>query len=212
MTQRLSVATAIEANRLSSSVPFLCLIDLEVVNPTTGLVVTTQRIARNPEDVVFNGDTYMKGSFDIQLTHEAGKPSEVQLIVNDYTQTIQSYMEQYGGGVGSNVTFYLVNGAALTKPADIIEYFQIIGATASEYVQTFTLGAENALMQTFPRRRQTRDFCQWRYQSAECGYPTNGAKTSCDLTLQGPNGCEAHGNSVNFGAFPGLNSNGYRYV
>lgn len=209
MTTPLSIASVVEANRLSSGVPFLCLLDIEVVNPATGVVVTTLHVARNPENVVFQSVTYTAGMFDITLKTEAGKGAEVSLNVTDYTQAIQALMEEYGGGIGSNVTFYLVNGANLAQGAEIVEFFQIVGASSSEYRHNFVLGAENTLMQTFPRRRQTRDFCQWRYKSVDCGY--TGGLATCDLSLQGPNGCAAHSNALNFGAFPGLNSNGYRY-
>jgi phage-related protein len=206
----LSLASVIEANRIASEVPFLCLIDVEVVNPTTGVVVTTLHIARNSEEVVFDGNTYEPGVFDIQLTAEAGQAAEVTLSVNDYTQAIQGMLEAYGGGVGSNVTFYLVNADNLDQGPEVVEYFQITATQSGDYIHQFTLGAENTLMQTFPRRRQTKDFCQWRYKSTECGY--TGGLASCDLTLQGPNGCRVHSNSNNFGAFPGLNGNGYRYA
>jgi hypothetical protein len=210
MTKALSIATVIEANRLSSDVPFLALIDLEVVNPTTGVVVTVKHIANNGEPVLMNGNTYEPGKFDITLTQEAGKQADVSLTVNDYTQTIQGYMEQYGGGIGSNVTLYIVNGAALDGEPEAVEYFQIVGATSVGYTQQFKLGAENTLMVTFPRRRQTRDFCQARFgDPLTCKYV--GPLTSCDLTLKGVNGCAAHDNTINFHAYPGLNSNGYRY-
>lgn len=210
MPKPLSLASVIEANRIASEVPFLCLIDVEVVNPTTGVVVTTLHIARNSEEVVFDGNTYEPGVFDIQLTAEAGQAAEVTLSVNDYTQAIQGMLEAYGGGVGSNVTFYLVNADNLDQGPEVVEYFQITATQSGDYIHQFTLGAENTLMQTFPRRRQTKDFCQWRYKSTECGY--TGGLASCDLTLQGPNGCRVHSNSNNFGAFPGLNGNGYRYA
>lgn len=210
MPKPLSLASVIEANRVASEVPFLCLIDVEVVNPATGVVVTTLHIARNSEEVIFDGNTYEAGVFDIQLSAEAGQAAEVTLSVNDYTQALQGMLEAYGGGVGSNVTFYLVNADNLSQGPEIVEYFQITATQSSEYTHQFTLGAENTLMQTFPRRRQTKDFCQWRYKSPECGY--TGGLASCDLTLQGPNGCRVHSNELNFGAFPGLNSNGFRYV
>lgn len=209
-TNRLSIASVIEANRLSSDIPFIPLIDVEIVDPTTGVVVTVLNIARNPEDVVFNGLTYTAGLFDISLNTEAGKPADVTLAVTDYTQALQGLMEAYGGGVGSNVTFYLVNGGNLTQGAEAVEYFQITSASSTDYSHSFTLGAENTLMQTFPRRRQTKDFCQWRYKSTECGY--TGSMPTCDLTLQGVNGCKAHANNLRFGAYPGLNGNGYRYA
>jgi phage-related protein len=209
MPQSLSLATAIEKNRLSSDVPFLLLVDIEVVDPATGVIVQVLHVARNPEQVVFGGNTYEAGTFDVSVTTSSGEQPDVSLSVNDYTQTLQFYMQAYGGGVGSNVTLYVVNGSALDDPPEVMEFFQITGATSQNYVSQFTLGAENTLMRTFPARAQNRDFCSWRYKSAECGY--TGSMTSCDLTLQGDNGCAAHANSINFGGFPGLNANDVRY-
>lgn len=42
--------------------------------------------------------------------------------------------------------------------------------------------------------------------------PNIGTLSSCDLTLQGSNGCAAHGNTINFGGYPSLNSMTYRYA
>lgn len=213
MSQSLSIASVIEANRLSSSVPFLALIDVDVVNPDTGVIVMTLHFVNNGDDVIFQGELYKAAKFDIQVKQESGKQAEVSLNVVDYTQALQAPMEEYGGGIGFNVTFYVVNADELQVDPEMVLYFQIIGAQASGYTQSYQLGAENTLMLTFPRRRQTRDFCQRRFKSigeAQCNY--TGPLTSCDLTLKGPNGCQVHGNTINFGAFPGLNGNGYRYA
>jgi phage-related protein len=205
----LSLVTAIEANRISSGTPFIPLIILEVINAADGSVAETLYMARNPEAIVFDGQTYEPAAFDIQVKEIAGEAASVSLTVNDQTQTIKAYMEQYAGGLGSNVTFILVNADNLAQGAEIREFFQIVGASSSDYVHSFTLGADNVLSLAFPRRRQTRDFCQWRFKSEECGY--TGPMTSCDLTLQGANGCAAHSNTLNFGGFPGISSNGLRY-
>ena len=131
MTTRttLSVASAIEAHRLSSDVPYLCLLDIDVVDPATGVVVIQLNFANNPEDVDFQGRTYGKGSFDISFTTEGGKTSDVSLSVNDYTQALEGYMQAYGGGVGSRIAFYLING--VTKDIDALEFFEITGASAA---------------------------------------------------------------------------------
>lgn len=210
MPTSLSLATVLEKNRLTSDVPFIALIDVEVVNPANGVVEMTLHVANNPESVVCNGVTYEAGAFDFEVKAESGKQPEVSLSIIDYTQTIQGYMQEYGGGVGSNVTLSIVRGDAMHLSPEISEYFQVIASTAENYAAVFQLGAENAIMSTFPRRQQRRDFCQWRYKSTECGY--TGPLATCDMTLQGPNGCNTHGNTINFGGFPGLNSNGNRYV
>lgn len=205
----LSIASIIEKNRLSSDVPFVVALDIEVVNPGTGSVVETLHLVRNTEALTFNGHTYEPASFDIELKEEAGAQQTVTLSIKDYSRAVQGRMQAYGGGIGFSVTVMVVNTGNLGQGAEIVEYFEVVGANAANYVCSFTLGAENHLSKTFPRRRQTRDFCQWRYKDPEtCKY--SGPMTSCDLTLYGPNGCQAHGNTVRFGAFPGINSRGVR--
>lgn len=202
-----SVATALESHRISSEVPFLALLEITIVDPDTGSDVAVHRVAHNTEDVDFLGNTFSKGKFDIKLTEEAGKAGDVSLSVTDYTRGLQAQMEQWGGGVGSRVRFWVVNAAAMSVEA--VENFEITTAQSANYVHNFGLGAENALTQSFPGRRQTRMFCQSRYKGPLCRY--TGALATCDLTLSGPNGCVVHNNASRFAGCPGLNSNGYRY-
>jgi hypothetical protein len=211
MSKSLSVASIIEKNLLSSTTPFIPLLDIEVVNPSTGVVVETLHVCRNTENLTFNGVLYTATKFDFELRSEAGAQSAFSLSITDYSKAIQGRMQAYGGGIGFNVTLIVVNAGQLNSPAELVEYFQVVGASAANYVVQFTLGAENALTVTFPKRRQTKDFCQWRYKDPDtCGYA--GAMPSCDLTLQGANGCAAHANTQRFGGYPGINSNGIRYV
>jgi phage-related protein len=210
MPKQLSVASVIEKNRLSSDVPFLVCLDISVVDPVTSATVEMLHLVRNNENLIYNGVEYVAISFDIELKQEAGTQGSVTLTIVDYTGALNGRMEQYGGGIGFRVSVLVVNSGALDQPPEIIEDFEVIGASAADYVTSFTLGIENALAKTFPRRKQVRDFCQWRYkESGTCGY--TGALPTCDLTLQGSNGCEVHQNTVNFGAFPGINNNGARY-
>jgi phage-related protein len=199
MSENLSVASVIEKNRLSSDVPFLVLLDVEVVDPATGYTVEFIRIANNTEAVTFNGYAYQPASFDIELKSESGTQQSVTLSINDQSRAIQARMQAYGGGVGFAATIYVVNAGNLAAGAEIVEYFEVTGASASNYVAKFTLGAENSLTKTFPRRKQTRDFCQWRYkESGTCGY--TGDMPTCDLTLEGANG-----------GYPGINSKAAMY-
>lgn len=218
MSISLSVATVLEKNRLDSGVPFLALLDIEVIDPSTGSTVQVLHIVRNDENITFNGVEYVATAFDIQLKKTINEQTSLELSINDFSQAIQAQMQAYGGGIGFNVTFYLVDGSALHLPPEIVEYFQVITASASEYSASFSLGTNNSLNSVFPKRKQARDYCQWRFMDPDtCAY--TGAATSCDYTLQGPNGCAAKGQSgdgvwqtIRFGAYPGINSNGVRYA
>jgi hypothetical protein len=213
MSRPLTLAAVIEKNKLASGTPFLAMLDIEVVDPNTGVVNETIHFVRNSEDInyAYNGNLYIATEFNIELKSEAGSQPQLNLTVKDITRALQGRMQAYGGGVGFNVTFMVIRGDALTAAPDYIDFFQITTASAQEYEAQFTLGAENALTMTFPRRRQTKDFCQWRYKDPDtCAY--GGTLESCDLTLKGANGCRVHQNSPNYGGNPGINSNGIRYV
>jgi phage-related protein len=209
MATSLSIASVIEKNRLSSDVPWLIALDIDVIDPATLAVVETLHLVRNTEAIVFNGFTYTPANFDIELKTETGTQTTVSLSINDYTQAIQKRMQDYRGGVGFRVAIMVVNSGALTQPPEIVEHFEVVGASSGNYACSFTLGAENNLAKAFPRRRQMRDYCQWRYKSTECGY--TGPLPTCDLSLQGANGCGAHSNVIRFGAYPGLSNRDTRY-
>lgn len=208
-TKSLSIASVIEKNRISSDVPFLICADINVIDPASGALAETLHIVRNNEPIVFNGNTYVATNFDVELKEESGSQQTIRLTINDYTKAIQARMQGYGGGVGFSVAIMVVNSAALDLPPEIVEYFEIVASESYNYACTFTLGAENNLSKTFPRRRQARDFCQWRYKSEECGY--TGSMPTCDQSLRGTNGCAAHNNVIRFGGFPGINTRDVRY-
>jgi hypothetical protein len=207
----ISIATTIEKNRVASTVAFVVTLDIAVINPATGSTVETLYLVNNTEDLTVNGKVYTATKFDIELKEESGAQTSVTLSMVDFTKAIISKMETYGGGVGFGVIVGVLNTARLSAPPEVQEFFEVTGAQASEYNISFTLGAENPLSKIFPRRLQTKKFCTWRYKdAATCGY--TGGLTSCDLTLNGVNGCKAHNNEANFGAFPGINNAGSRYV
>ena len=189
--------------------PWLILLDIAVVDPATLMTVETLHLARNVDPVTFNGVTYAPAAFDISLKAEAGSQQEISLSIKDYTLAVQQRMQDYGGGIGFNVTVMVVNAGNLGQNPEVAEYFQVTAAETANYECSFTLGAENNITKAFPRRRQSKDYCQWRYKGPECGY--TGSMPSCDLSLKGPNGCKAHQNVVHFGAFPGINSRDFRY-
>lgn len=106
------------------------------------------------------------------------------------------------------------------------ETFIVQGVTISLDTATFVLGLYFIFDATFPARRQHRTRCDKVFGSADCGY-TSGltnlisgtypsfSTTTCDLTLNGGNGCIAHGanetangsaklHPARFGGFAGI--------
>lgn len=203
MANRLSVASVIEKNKISSDVAYIALLDIEVPDPVTGDVLETLRYANNTEDVVRKGVTYRAVQFSLELNSSSGQTPQINLGFFDYTQEVLSKMKQFAGGVGFNANIQIISSDNFDGDAEVTEYFEVIAASAANYQVSFTLGAENALTKQFPKRIQRRDFCPWIYKDGNtCRYA--GSMTVCDHTLEGRLGCRAHQNVVNFGGRPNL--------
>lgn len=216
------MAAAIDKSNLSSDDPVFMLVDVYVVNRVTGEQTgEIIRLANTPQEIstesdttgglVFQGNTYQPAAFDVQLKETAGEVPTINMTVKDVTGIVRNYMDLYAGGVGFNVRVSVVWGSTLDLPssqqrAEIQEMFQVISGSIADRDVTWSLGAPSLLAFDFPRRRQTKDFCQWQYKGVECAY--TGGMTTCDRTLKGENGCEAHDNVANFGGFPGIQPRG----
>lgn len=215
MSKNISLASVAEKNSLSSATPFLICLKIQVVSPATLAVVETLYLVKNSEDVTIDGQLYSAFPFDIQVKSSAGEVPTATIVADDYSRAIQSRMQIYGGGVGFIVDIMVVNSnvtGGVTPVPEVVdtEYFEVIGASVKGNVVSWTLGDDNPLAAPFPRRHQLMDRCSWLYKGTDCKYA--GALTSCDLTLNGVNGCAAHSNELNFGGFPGINRGNSRFV
>jgi len=204
MAVNLTVAAAIETNKISSEIAYVFFLEIDVVD-STGAHVEYVRLCDNDQDLSFEGNVYMASSFDISASSEANSLPKVTISSFDPLGVIRQKMEQYNGGVGFNVRVMVVDTSRLTDPAEIDEIFQVVSASADGGSNIhFDLGAENPLTRVFPRHRQYRDRCPYQYKGNRCQYA--GGLPSCDYTLNGSNGCQVHNNVVHFGGFPGLNN------
>lgn len=203
-----SIATAVDKGKLGSSVVYLALLEIDILDPTTRDVSSTLRYVHNNENFTFQGDTYVAMPFEFSVSRSKGELPTVTLTVKDMTQSIQSYLQEYEGGIDFPVRLKVVSTAD-SAAAEVEEYFtiQAVRANSDSYSIEFDLGAENPLALRFPCRLQFRNRCFWRYKGTECGY--TGGLTSCDFSYDGPNGCAAHNNGARFGGFPGIRRRGY---
>lgn len=205
MARHLSVESVIDKNKVSSATAWVALLKIDVVDPNDRSVVETLHIARNDENVIFNGVIYQAANFDFQVNQRQGETPSVTLTAQDQTRFIQSRMEAMAGGVFSEVTLIVVNTDRLDEPPELEETFAVVGSSTKNYVVTFNLGAENPLSVAFPRRRQFKDRCAWAFKGYGCPYV--GPSNSCDYTLNGANGCKAHfpgSRELPFKGLPGL--------
>ena len=200
-TPHVSVATAIEINRLATDVAFVLVLDVTVVD-LNGTFVETLHLAKNAENIIWNGNVYAASNFDVKLDMGTGTTPSFVVNARDPSGVIRSRMEMYEGGVGFAVTMSVINTGNLTQPPEIQETFQVVGAATSGFDVTLTMGVDNPLLFRFPQRLEFRDQCPFVYKGPRCKYA--GGLATCDFTYFGANGCKFHANSANFGGFPGL--------
>lgn len=200
--KHLNLSTVIDKNKVNSDKAFLILFEVEVKDHNEDLV-TTLRFVKNNENVVFMGETFVAANFELTISVEANKEPEVSLSCQDQTRALMSFIDIYDGLVKSNVRLLVVHEDSLDGPAEMDENFLITECSVNEYIVSIRLGVESAVAQRFPNYRQFKNRCAWKYKGIRCKYA--GGLPTCDYTRDGPNGCAAHANEINFGGMPGLN-------
>ena len=210
MPYKLPLNTIADKNLIASDKTFLVCLEIDVRNVSTNTIDETLYLVHNTEDVVHNGNTYSAYAFNMSMTAEKGAQPTVTVSIDDISKDIQSRMQAYGGGVGFYVRIIVLNELDLAEEPEIIERFEVTGASTQDYRVTWILGSQNLLSRKFPNRRQLRDRCSWQFKDSNCQY--SGGDATCDYTLDGPNGCAGKNNTLQFGGFPGIRSSGLRYA
>jgi phage-related protein len=211
----LTLASLVERNKIASAAPQYVLLQV-TVDENAGEVLY---LAQSPVEVVWRGQTWIPFNFDLDAYEEKGQGqlSTLQLRVSNVNRLLQTYLEQYDGGVGATVNLYGVNAVNLPDgPADVSLTFEITSTESAQEWVTFTLGADSPLRKSFPKYTFQRAQCRHMYNSPDlqaaddprglgCAY--QGALAICNRTIED---CRAHGNTSRFGGFPGIDSTGFR--
>lgn len=197
----LSVATAIEKNRIASDVAFVLLVRIDVIDEL-GNFVESLYLAKNSEDVLWQNELYTASNFSVKLNLDVASEPRLEVVAEDPTNVIRDKMEQFAGGAGFPVAIFVVNTGNLDQPPEIEETFKVVSSSAAGFQVTFTMGIDNPVATRFPNRLQWRDQCSYRYKGTRCKYA--GPLPSCDFTYFGANGCKFHDNAANYGGFLGL--------
>lgn len=173
-----SAVATIEKNKLANDKPFLLLIKVDIPN-----VDEPVYIARNTEDVTWNGHVFTRYPVEVDDTTEDGKESsQINLKLSNAGGYLQIYAQKYTGFVDSTVTLYVVYAGDLDNPEP--EFSVTLTCTASSYTEewcTFTLSSDKDFSWRFPPYRYLQDYCKWRFKSVRCGYA--GSESACDGTL-----------------------------
>jgi len=159
-------------------------------------------LAGYDEDVIYNGVTYTR----FPITHEfvgennQGQIDQVKVRLANVSRLIQLYLEQYDFR-GRKVIIRTVWADQLADPdAYIDDIFYVDNYTADQNNVEFTLTSKfDVLGMDLPARRYARNYCSWKFKSAECGYM--GVELTCDKTKQR---CKQLNNYQRYGAFPSV--------
>lgn len=202
MPDIISLATAIDKSNVSSGTAYVALMEVVIRDPATGNVTDTIRLCNNNEDITYAGNVYTATIFDLTFSVENGEVGSASVSMNDYNGVIRQSEEDIGGVIGFSVRIMIINSDNLSDPPDMDIDYKVVSSQSKDWKVSWSLGSESALSLPFPKRKQYRDRCRFRYKGPECGY--TGGLATCDLSLDGPNGCAAHANTIHFGGFVGI--------
>lgn len=193
----LNVPAAIipELNSLSNTDGVILLCEIQLPDSAV-----TLRLARNTDDITWDGETWTKFPFDLDDLGEGknGEAPQVAIRVSNVNRAIQSYIEEVDGGVDGTVILRLVHAAHLDLDEIVRLDYTVLGCHADSKNVTFTLGTVNLFSMRFPQSRILKNQCRWKFKDSRCGY--SGGESTCNKTLAR---CREIGNSERFGAFPG---------
>lgn len=153
-------------------------------------------------NVTYDGVTYTK----FPIAHESikentqGEIDKVRLIVGNVSRLIQAYLEDYDFR-GKKVKIKTVWANQLEDTDAYIEdVYYIDSYTADQKDVVFLLSSKFDITDLeLPARKFSRNYCQWKFKSDECGYA--GAETECNKTLAR---CRELSNNDRFGGFPSV--------
>ncbi|RMF74677.1 MAG: hypothetical protein D6744_14280 [Planctomycetota bacterium] len=210
--------------KLTDSAPWLWL--LEVAIPTTSTTENALRLVRNPKGItwgVFNDGTAIAWEpfpFTVSALADASDSTlrTVSVSCANVNREVQAIFELYGGLIGQRAVLRLIDGSDLSSPYPLWKITgEVVSATATEKAASIEIGQAVITSRSFPGATIVRDHCRHKYGGTNCGYDTtrSGALQSCDFSLDGDNGCIAHGDDedaagvtrlhpLRFGGFPGV--------
>lgn len=212
-------------NALATTERFIWLYEVEVPSDPP----TIYRLTASPQSVVF-GETQQAEAIvysPFPITHgeidldSSGNLPSTSLTISNVSREVIATLENYGGLLGQKVRIILAHSLAIGLAGSPVaeEEFQIVGSSADSQSVSLTLGSVDLYGVKIPKTRMTRYHCRFVYRDAGCGYalPTSDANSllTCDKSLDGQNGCQAHGASYTaagvtavhpgrFGGFPGI--------
>lgn len=190
-------------NKLSDDNAWIVLLQIDFEDETL-------RLCANNQDIIWNGEEWIAFPFSLDVIKDATKDEVPKVVVRvaNVNQAVQYHVEQYSGGVGSNVTVRVIYTGDLDEVVKIPTFkFKVSGCRCDAVWATFELGASSPYLSPDPRDRILKNFCRFRFPNSadpRCPYIGTGY-TSCNKTLSD---CKLRNgdDSKYYGGFPSMGS------
>ncbi len=154
-------------NEIDSIYPWLFLLD--VVTPDARVYY----LVHNNEDIVFQGRTYVKFPFQIELPEinsEGAVPSWNIKVVNA-ARTLEKTMQETRGMTDSVITLRVVNAGYLTEDhVDLETEIKVLEAFSDANWITWRCGGRNLYRDLWPMLRYLASYCNQKFKWHECYY------------------------------------------
>lgn len=160
--------------------------------------------AEHTADVTFDGNTYVKTPIAHEYIGEnvSGQIDVIKVSIANVSRLIGAYLltnEFRGKKIIVRIVF---DGLLDDTDAVIEDTYYIDTYTVTEDAVEFTCSSKfDVLDLQLPARTALRNYCSWKFKSAQCGYDSTG--TICNKTLAQ---CRAYANQERFGGFPSIPS------
>jgi phage-related protein len=160
-------------------------------------------LARNTEDITWNGNTYTAFWFEFEAieSSSSGSVPELELQASNVTGNLEKEIIAHDNFSDSSCVISFVNSKHLSETTPIAQVtFQIVKPVLYGVVAGLSLSVKNPLLLAWPSWHYHGSICQYRkFKGALCGY--SGDSAECNRTLQA---CIDRANQKRFGAQPGL--------
>jgi hypothetical protein len=222
--KNLSTNLIAEKNKRASSGAWIPLLEIKIKDPANPDAPYPTRfcLCNNTEDIVFetipagydgagNPQVWTRFPFQLDIIKQGdkGEIPSLELSVSNITKYLQPYLEEYKGGINSDVKIIIINTNNLGESyTELTQEFIVLETKCNNRWVVFTLGAPNPVRQRFPLYRYIAKHCRWQFGSVECGYNASDGE-SCKRTYED---CQNFNNESRFGGFIGLQAGRTRFV
>jgi phage-related protein len=170
---------------------------------------TALRLARNNEDVTYDGDVYTAENLDVgarPIVSDGSIPT-VTLRTSALNATVYDLVQATNGAQSADVQLIKVNNDYLSTAIPALEAdFENLAAKCDDDWIYFTLGVPSPMNKRTPLREYSSSGCPYRdpalFKGSRCQYA--GGDATCDGTYED---CLGKSNEEHWGGFFGLDAN-----